>query len=60
MMKIVIFSLLLISLVVGLRPPGPYCRSSPLPSLVPIAINSTIRYDLEGLFDGKLSYYFRL
>lgn len=56
MMKIVILSLLLISLVVGLRPPGPYCRSSPLPAVVPIAINSTIRYDLEGLFDGKQCY----
>lgn len=51
-MKIVILSLLLLSIVVSVRPPSPYCRSAPLPSLIPVAVNSTVRFDLEDVFDG--------
>ncbi len=46
MMKLVLLSLLLICFGVGLRPPAPYCRQSPLPSTIPITVNSTIRYDI--------------
>jgi len=51
-MKIVILSLFLLCLAISVRPPTPYCRSSPLPQLIPVAVNSTIRFDLEDVFDG--------
>lgn len=53
-MKIVILSLFLLCLVVSVRPPTPYCRSGHIPQLIPIAVNSTIRFDLEDAFDGIL------
>ena len=45
--------LLLVVTVWGVRPPISYCKSSPLPSMVPVSIGETVRLDLESLFDGN-------
>ena len=60
-MKVIILSLFLLCCVLAARPATPYCRSAPIPQLIPIDVNSTVRFDLEEVFDGiKLFYIFRL
>lgn len=52
-MKIlVIFLLAVIAFTV--RPPSTTCRVSPLPSQIPITVGEELKYDLEGVFSGKL------
>lgn len=38
------------------RPPTPVCRTSPLPSVIPVSIGETVRWDLENLFDGMIVF----
>lgn len=57
MSKILVFALLLIA-VACVRPPAPVCRPSPLPSVIPVSIGETVKFDLENLFDG--TYYVML
>lgn len=54
------FTLTLLLLLAGIscvRPPTPYCKSFPLPSVVPVSIGETVRFDLESIFDGNLCPY---
>ena len=46
MMKLVLLSFVLLCFGVSLRPPAPYCRQTSLPSIIPITVNTTIRYDI--------------
>jgi hypothetical protein len=45
-MKILILGLFLLVAVYTVPHPQPYCRTAPFPSLVPITVNSTLRFDL--------------
>lgn len=53
MSKITFLLALLLLAVSSVRPPTPVCRTSPLPSIIPVSIGETARLDLEYLFDGK-------
>lgn len=38
--------LVLINSSLAARPPSPVCRTAPLPSIIPISLNETVRFDL--------------
>lgn len=46
-----ILTLLLLS-ANSVKPPSPVCRTTPLPSVIPISIGETVKFDLEDIFSG--------
>jgi hypothetical protein len=47
MNKILLVAIVLIAVsCVSVRPPAPVCRPSPLPSIIPVSIGETVRFDL--------------
>ncbi len=45
MTKIILVALLVLTTLAG-RLPSPICRASPLPSVIPVSIGETVRFDL--------------
>lgn len=46
---------LLLVVAGAVNPPSPVCRKAPLPTTIPVSVGETVRFDLEDIFDGKLS-----
>lgn len=51
MFRLTVLAILLI-VVLSLKPPTPYCRTSPLPSKLPISVGEKVSFNLEDLFSG--------
>lgn len=54
-MKILLQAVLILGMlgvVMGVKPPTAICRSSPLPSQIPITVGEELRFDLEDVFSG--------
>lgn len=57
-MKVILQVFLLIALsipLLAIRPPSPLCRTSPIPSQIPMSIGEEVRFDLDRVFSGKLN-----
>ena len=53
-MKILLFVVLLVgAAALAPRPPKPFCRNIPLPSLIPVTVGEETEFDLENVFSGR-------
>ena len=59
-MKIHIVIFLLVLGLMAVRPPAPTCRVFPVPQILPVSVEETVRFDLEALFDGNNIIYSRI